>query len=146
MSNLNDLAAMGKGETSAETPLSELLSRSQTDFELDFYSRIAAKSPLYVDVLIQLAQLLTQKKCHAEALEVDRRLSKLRPNDPTVVYNLACSYSLLGRANEALGALRRAIQLGYWDVDHLLIDPDLSNLHDVPEFQSLLEALDFQNG
>ncbi len=144
MSNLNNSSTTKQNDTSAEMSLSEIIGRSQSDFELDFYSRIAARSPGYANVLIQLGQLLTLKGRHEEALEVDRRLSRIRPQEPQVAYNLACSYSLLGRTNEALGALRRAIQLGYWDIDQMLVDPDLSGLHEVPEFQDLLHSLDFE--
>ncbi len=143
MSNLNNSSTTKQNDTSAEMSLSEIIGRSQSDFELDFYSRIAARSPGYANVLIQLGQLLTLKGRHEEALEVDRRLSRIRPQEPQVAYNLACSYSFLD-AQMRREPLRRAIQLGYWDIDQMLVDPDLSGLHEVPEFQDLLHSLDFE--
>ncbi len=143
MSRADDSNATKKGEPQADLTLAEILTRSQSDFELDFFGRLAEKSPAYADVLVQLGQLLTLKGRHEQALEIDRRLSILRPQVPQVAYNLACSYSLLGRTHEAVDALRRAIQLGYWDIDHLLMDPDLTGLHNVPEFQALLSDLNF---
>jgi len=144
MSNMHNSKATRQGEPPAEMSLADIIGRSQSDFELDFFSRIATQSPCYADILVQLGQLLTLKGRHDEALDIDRRLAKLRPQVPQVAYNLACSYSLLGRIHEALDALRRAIQLGYWDIDHLLMDPDLTGLHNVPEFQDLLSDLDFE--
>lgn len=144
MSNSNESAAARKPGEPVELSLKELLDRSQADFELEFFGDIAATAPAYVEVLLPLAQLLTEQGRHAEALEVDRRLAILKPDEPLVAYNLACSYSLLGRSREALDALRAAISLGYWDVDHLKLDPDLGNLHGLPEFETLLEALDFE--
>jgi len=144
MLDANQPPATDHAKNSRELSLMEIIGRSQSDFELDFYGRIAARSPYYADVLAQLAQLLTLKGRHEEALEIDRRLVKLRPREPQVAYNLACSYSLLGRSDEALHELRRAIQLGYWDIDHLLSDPDLTGLHQLAEFRDLLKALDFE--
>ena len=144
MSDNNHMPATPKCPAPTELSLAEAIGRSQTDFELDFFGRIATASPSHAAVLKQLGPLLTLKGRHQEALEVDRRLSILRPQEPQVAYNLACSYSLLGRTYEALGALRRAIQLGYWDVDQMLMDPDLTGLHDVPEFHDLLQILDFE--
>lgn len=144
MSDLHKSKAKPQREPEGEMSLAAIIGRSQSDFELDFFSHIAGQSPCYVDILVQLSQLLTLKGRHAEALNIDRRLAKLRPQVPQVAYNLACSYSLLGRTHEALDALRRAIQLGYWDIDHLLMDPDLTGLHNVPEFRDLLSDLDFE--
>ncbi len=143
---MSDIQKMSKQQKNSggDLSLAEIIRRSQTDFELDFYGRIAAQSPHYADVLAQLAQIYTLKGWHRAALEIDRRLSRLKPREPQVAYNLACSYCLLGRTDEALGALRRALSLGFWDIDQMLSDPDLSRLHDAPEFQDLLQTLDFE--
>jgi Flp pilus assembly protein TadD len=144
MSNLNNSKATRQEKPPSEMSLADIISRSQSDFELDFFSRIASQAPCYADILEQLGHLLTLKGQHEKALDIDRRLAKLRPQVPQVAYNLACSYSLLGRTNEAINALRHAIELGYWDIDHLLMDPDLTGLHDIQEFQDLLSDLDFE--
>jgi len=58
-----------------------------------------------------------------------------------VHYNLACSYSLLGRIEDALLSLKRAINLGYEDFDYLLRDPDLENLKKDKRFRHLLKKV-----
>jgi non-specific serine/threonine protein kinase len=64
----------------------------------------------------------------------------LRPNEATVVYNLACVFCALGKKEEALDALRKAWQAGFRESDWARRDPDLSLLHDDPEFNRLYPA------
>jgi serine/threonine protein kinase/Flp pilus assembly protein TadD len=61
----------------------------------------------------------------------------LRPNDANVLYNAACTYGVLGRKAEALATLRRARDAGYSNHDWPRLDPDLSCVHDTPEFKAI---------
>jgi non-specific serine/threonine protein kinase len=61
----------------------------------------------------------------------------LRPTDPTMHYNTACTYCALGRKTEALASLRKAWEFGYRDSVWVRRDPDLELLHDEPEFDKL---------
>jgi tetratricopeptide (TPR) repeat protein len=108
------------------------------DFEIDFYERLIKTNPDYVEALIPLAEAYTQKGRIHEGLEIDKRLSRLREDDPVVHYNLACSYALVGEKEAALAALRMAVSLGYDDWKHLVKDPDLKSLHDDAAFKALL--------
>lgn len=142
-------------ETTPETPddeidaacrLSTLRKRSQLDFEIDFFGRILSRDPNYVEVLMNLGELFSEKGCHRRALQVDLRLAQLKPQSETVLYNLACSYALVNQKIEALETLNRALSLGYSDVDFLLADPDLATLHGHPEFHRIVARLTAQFG
>jgi serine/threonine protein kinase/tetratricopeptide (TPR) repeat protein len=61
----------------------------------------------------------------------------LRPNDGTVLYNLACVFCQLGRKEEGMSALRRAWEAGFRDPVWARRDPDLELLHGEPEFDRL---------
>jgi serine/threonine protein kinase/Tfp pilus assembly protein PilF len=61
----------------------------------------------------------------------------LRSNDATVLYNAACVYCQLNRKADAMDALRRAWVAGFKDADWARRDPDLTLLHDEPEFAQL---------
>lgn len=111
------------------------------DFEIDFYRAIVAQAPKYVDALMLLGEAYTRKGLYAEGLEVDRRLSALRPGDPIVHYNLACSYSLTRRKKEAVESLERSIELGYRDLAHLAKDSDLAYLRGDRSFHRLVQRL-----
>lgn len=119
--------------------------RSKSDelleFEIHFYEKLLSAYPDFVDVLIPLGGAYTRRGLHEKGLQVDLRLSRLRGNDPLTWYNLACSYSLLKRTEEASEALRRAIEVGYADFQYLQNDPDLVNLRQSPKYRELLESL-----
>jgi thioredoxin-like negative regulator of GroEL len=60
------------------------------------------------------------------------------PDDFLARYNLACSLARAGRPDEAIDSLSKAILLGYDDLAHVDVDPDLDSLRDLPEFRALL--------
>lgn len=126
----------------AEQKLSALTRRPQRDFEIEFYERILCRDPDYVDVLVRLGELFAGKGCHRRALQVDRHLAELRPSDPLVHYNLACSLAVTGQTQAAFDTLRRAIDVGYKDFEHLAMDPDLETVRRHPDFPQLVSTLD----
>ena len=72
-----------------------------------------------------------------KALEELQRLLEETPGDPAVLYNLACAYARLGKKEEALGHLRRAIKTDGDFRDNAKDDPDLDSLRDEPEFSAI---------
>ncbi|MBI9019659.1 MAG: hypothetical protein JEZ10_00180 [Verrucomicrobia bacterium] len=107
--------------------------------ELEFLQRIMARLPEDTEVLRALADLYTRTGETAEGLHVDERLSRLCPEDPMVWYNLACSFSLSRRKDDALEALSRAMDLGYDDYEWMKKDVDLAFLRGDPRFESMLD-------
>jgi len=117
------------------------LDRLGTEFLADFLGRAHAHHPDDLEVLSELATLLTRLGRHAEGLALDERLVALAPADPTVHYNLACSLALCDRPETALDMLERAVELGYADLEHLLDDEDLARLRSEERFRTLVERL-----
>ena len=66
----------------------------------------------------------------------------LRPTDPTMLYNCACTYAKLGMKEDAMDSLRKAWDLGFRDSVWVRRDPDLTSLHGEPEFDRLFAAGD----
>ena len=112
----------------------------QLDFEIAFYEQLLHEHPDFTDALMALGEANTRRGWHEKGLAIDQQLTHLRTGDAVVWYNLACSYSLLGRIDEALGSLRRAIGLGYDDFEHLGKDPDLLALRQSHQFRRFLET------
>jgi hypothetical protein len=66
---------------------------------------------------------------------------KLRPSDANVLYNSACTYGILQRKKETLGTLKKAIASGFRLYEWAERDPDLSCVHDDPEFKRLMAEI-----
>lgn len=72
---------------------------------------------------------------------LDRALDADR-DEPAIMYNVACTYALLGELDKAIDLLDRSIQQGYGHRAWLSHDPDLAPLRENPRFQELLERLE----
>lgn len=96
---------------------------------------------MHYDALVVLGDAYTRNGDYLKGLELDIRLSQLKPENETIRYNLACSYALIGQTDNALKNLSTAVELGYNDVDHLRNDNDLAGLKADPRFQTLVRKL-----
>jgi adenylate cyclase len=67
------------------------------------------------------------------------RSLELDGDNPDTLYNLACTYALLGETDRALDCLDRAGLRGMAIAEWALNDSDLAPLHDDPRFQDLME-------
>jgi tetratricopeptide (TPR) repeat protein len=109
--------------------------KDDSEFEIKFCEGLIAKKPDFIEALILLGDLYTRRGLFQKGLEVDERLSQIRPNDPVILYNLACSYSLLQEIDKALRSVKRAINCGYTDFEHMDQDSDLENLRQDQRFK-----------
>ena len=104
------------------------------DVEIGFIEGVVRRDPAFIDALQVLGDDYTRRGRFHDGLKIDEQLSQLRPQDATVHYNLACSYSLTEQIDLAIQALEKAINLGYSDFKWLSRDPDLRNLRKHPLF------------
>lgn len=116
--------------------------KGDIEFEIGFYEKIIADAPDFIQALAALGDLYTRAGYWQKGLDVDVRLSGLKPDDPIIFYNLACSYALLNQTRAALNALSKAIDLGYDDFRHLRSDGDLQNLLKDAHVQAFIKQLE----
>src|SRR5579863_7562964 len=124
--------------------ISKKLTREQQrelDIKIGFMEGVVRRDPGYVEALQVLGDDYTKRGRYVAGLKVDEQLAQLHPDDPTVQYNLACSYSLTGNFNQAAAALTRALDQGYRDFKWLAQDPDLEDLRKHPLFQSVRDKM-----
>lgn len=111
------------------------------DVEISFLQGVVRRDPDFVEALQVLGDAYTRRGRFDAGLEVDEALSKLCPHDPMVLYNLACSYALAKRQEQAAAALMRALELGYSDYKWLMKDPDLERLRQHAVFEKIKAKL-----
>lgn len=86
------------------------------------------------------AYVLATSGDYAGALPLFREMARRDPESFVPTYNIACTLAQLGRTDEALDALGRAIELGFDDLAHLRHDPDLAPLRETDRFQAILDG------
>jgi tetratricopeptide (TPR) repeat protein len=116
-----------------KAPVRKKLNRQEKrdlDIEIGFLEGLVKRDPGYVDALQILGDDYTKRGKLTLGLKIDQRLAVLRPRDSLVYYNLACSYCLTGKMDEAAESLEQALDYGYRDFKWLAEDPDLLELRD----------------
>jgi serine/threonine protein kinase/tetratricopeptide (TPR) repeat protein len=74
----------------------------------------------------------------AAGLEWAKRARAIDPDDPGVLYNVACLFALEDQPDDALACLEQAFRSGFGARDWIARDPDLESLRGDPRFQTLL--------
>jgi tetratricopeptide (TPR) repeat protein len=77
-----------------------------------------------------------------EGLAWARRALALEPNEPMLLYNIGCIYSLAGMPHDALDCLEQAVGRGLTQREWLLHDANLDSLRATPRFERLMAGLD----
>jgi tetratricopeptide (TPR) repeat protein len=107
------------------------------DVEIGFIEGVVKRDPDYVEALQILGDNYTIRGKFKRGLRIDERLAELRPSDPLVQYNLACSCSLTGLYSKAHDALLKAFDLGYNDFAWISRDPDMAKFRKHKLYQSI---------
>jgi len=111
------------------------------DIEIGFMEGVVHRDPKCIDAWRVLSDDYARRGKLDEGLKADEQLARMQPEDPAVLYNLACSHSLARNFEEAVAALAQAIARGFNDFKWLLKDPDLVNLRKEPLFKKILLKL-----
>ena len=115
--------------------------KNSSKVEINFLRQLEKRLPNDIELLKVLADLYTKNNLIKEGLEIDLHLSRLDPENSVIWYNLACSYSLSKKINEAFESLFKAVNLGYKDLSHIKKDQDLNNLRNDSRYEEVLKQI-----
>ena len=104
--------------------------------EEDFQKAIALDSASNVDARYYALHFLGRDE---EAAEIMDKIIEDDPYAPGEWYNKACLYSLMGRLDEAMDALKTSLEKGYRSLVHMEYDDDLNALRDREDYKALIE-------
>jgi Flp pilus assembly protein TadD len=74
-----------------------------------------------------------------KAREWNRRALAMDPDDPSVLYNIACAFAMEDQSAEAIDALTKALDNGFGHWKWIEHDADLDSLRGKQEFMELLK-------
>ncbi len=109
--------------------------------EVEFLEGVRARLPDHPAVVESLGCLYTEMGRYQDGLAADRQMVQMDPASPTAWYNLACSLSLTGQADDAFAALEKAVALGYDDAEWMQDDDDFAPIKQDPRFARILAQL-----
>ena len=75
------------------------------------------------------------------AAQYAERAIAVDPEDPMLLYNVACMYGVLGRIEDCLNALEQAVSKGWGDKSWLEHDSDLNSIRTLPRYQAIIQAM-----
>ena len=101
---------------------------------VELYPEDARALYLGTGVLIEVGDTKRSLEWAARALAID-------PEESAILYNVACTYSLLGEKEQALDCLEKAVRNGFGHKAWVENDPDFTSLRNLPRFQALLQRL-----
>jgi cytochrome c-type biogenesis protein CcmH/NrfG len=107
------------------------------DIEISFMEGVVQRDPRSFEAWRVLSEDYARRGNLSARLRADERLARLQPDDPCVLYNLACSYSLMKQARPAVNALSRAVTKGFKEFKWLLKDPELGHVRKNPLFKKV---------
>jgi predicted Zn-dependent protease len=96
----------------------------------------APSSPETYNLLGRVKLLFGEEK---QASKAFKRGLSIAPEDPVLIYNLACVQAREGKTKEALNSLEKAFTLQPNLTSTASEDSDLASLYELPEFKALLE-------
>lgn len=114
--------------------------------ELAFLEGLRKRLPGHLQVLEAVGHLYTESGRYEDGLQADLDLTTRCPSVPVYWYNLACSFALLGRIDEAFATLDKAVAIGYREADWARKDPDLDTLRKDPRFPGMLAKMTEPSG
>ena len=105
-----------------------------------FFPGYLARAPDDARAHILFASYLAEAGEREQAmLEADTALA-LGGHDGIMLYNLCCTYSLLGERQKAVDTFAQAVEAGYSNLRWARLDPDLEPIRGDPRFVSLTEG------
>ncbi len=75
------------------------------------------------------------------AIQYAARAIAVDPDDPMLLYNVACTFGVLGRTGDALTALEKAVSNGWGDKSWLEHDSDLDSIRAEARYLALIRAM-----
>jgi serine/threonine protein kinase/Flp pilus assembly protein TadD len=105
---------------------------------LDIFPRYLSQHPddarSHIHYAIDLAQVGRTDQAKAEVAQA----LQLSPDDPLMLYNIACVYSQLGEKGLSVKSLRDSIAAGLEDYEWIKRDPDLEAIRQEPGYIELM--------
>jgi len=119
-----------------------LMDRGLWEEAADAWTEYLHANPLHGGAWFELGMARVKLRDYREAIPAYERALAYGHSVPEAAYNVAACHALLGNADDALRALRRAFELGFDDRALAEADPDFAPLRASAEFREIVHGID----
>lgn len=109
------------------------------DEALRHFRRALAYNPSYLPAYFHMGITFVNTKEYERSIEAFQKVIALDPSEAAAYYNIACCYSLMGDVDQANEWLRRAVEKGFHDYEHMDGDSDLDAIRASAAYKELRE-------
>ncbi|HLX12781.1 MAG TPA: protein kinase [Bacteroidota bacterium] len=108
--------------------------------ELKVFPSLLLRYPDDARARIFYSSVLAQTGRTAEAKAEAAKAMQLSPDDPVMLYNIACFYARLGDKRTAVETLKKAVGSGYENYEWIKRDPDYESIRNEPGYVELMKG------
>jgi len=103
------------------------------------YQKAISLQPDFPEALYHLAKLHIKRGEHEKALSLYQKVITLIPDNPSVYYNIACIYANQNKPEESVVWLKKAVEKGFNDWEHIKTDSDLDNIRSSSYYKEFIK-------
>ena len=115
--------------------------RAMQEETIERGNRAIELNPKDARAMTLLAVTFAKKGNDKKALKLAEQAYKANPNSSNIQYNTACVYATIGKIDEALDHLEKAVDLGGRNKRYYENDRDFDPLRDHPRFKALMDRI-----
>ena len=113
--------------------------KGEVDKAIAQYQKAIYFQPDFPEALYHLAKLNIKKGEYLKALSIYQKVIALLPDNPSVYYNVACIYASQNKPEESVEWLKKAVEKGFNDWEHIKTDSDLDNIRSSSYYKTFVK-------
>lgn len=115
------------------------------DDAIPFFEKALRQQPANLQAHLGLAWCYKRVNRLTKAIESLERAKQYHPDEPIVIYNLACYFSLLGDKPKAIECLGRSLRMEPQLKQLITEEEDFDQLRNDPDFQFVTETVNLKH-
>ncbi|MCL5063205.1 MAG: tetratricopeptide repeat protein [Nitrospiraceae bacterium] len=112
--------------------------KNQYDLAIEDYNKAIILEPFHFEAYGNRGNAYKRKKQYDRALEDYNKAIDIEPQNAIDHYNKACLYSEMNNAEEACKWLKRSVEKGFNNWNHIKTDRDLDNIRSAPCYKEVV--------
>ena len=106
---------------------------------LKYYYKSLELNKSYHYTYLNISAIYIEEKDYEKSIEILTEGIEFNEDAEDLYYNRACCYAILGREDEAIKDLKRALSINFDIIEWIVKDKDFKNLYDNEEFIKLIK-------